>query len=201
MDSGLGANPQDFTQLWAGFCRGDRGAQERLLTAFYQELRAVARRLLAGDAARDHLQPTELVNETLLRLLRINRVELKDRNHFMALSARMMRQVLLDEVRRHRAQKRQAPPVLTTWVEPASEDGPDDGPVDIEALDHALTRLAEVSADRARIVELRFFAGMSVEDIATLMNTSERTVKRHWQAARAWLLRDLTRAGAVGPRL
>ena len=161
----------------------------------------MARRLLAGDSARDHLQPTELVNETLLRLLRINRVELKDRNHFMALSARMMRQVLLDEVRRHRAEKRQAPPVLTTWVEPASEDGPDDGPVDIEALDHALTRLAEVSADRARIVELRFFAGMSVEDIATLMNTSERTVKRHWQAARAWLLRDLTRAGAVGPRL
>ena len=200
MDSGLGANPQDFTQLWAGFCRGDRGAQERLLTAFYQQLLTVARRLLAADSARDHLQPTDLVNETLLRLLRINRVELKDRNHFMALSARMMRQVLLDEVRRHRAQKRQAPPVLTTWIEPASEDDHDE-PVDIEALDHALTRLGEVSADRARIVELRFFAGMSVEDIAALMNTSERTVKRHWQAARAWLLRDLTRAGAVGPRL
>lgn len=197
MDSGLSPPPQDFERLWADFCRGDRAAQDRLLTAFYQELRVIARRLLSGDSASAHLQPTELVNETVLRLLNVNRMALRDRNHFLALSARMMRQVLLDEVRRHRADKRQAPAVLTTWFEP----GVPDTAVDIEGLDRSLDRLAEISAERARIVELRFFAGMTVEDIAGVMEMSERSVKRHWQAARAWLLRDLTRPGALGHRV
>ncbi|MFZ1625694.1 MAG: ECF-type sigma factor [Gammaproteobacteria bacterium] len=196
MDSGLGASPQDFRLLWSGFCRGDHHCQEKLLTAFYQEMRGIARRILSGDSASVHLQPTELVNETILRLLKVNRLDLRDSNHFLALAARMMRQVLLDEVRRYRAQKRQSPAILTTWI----ESGPAESAIDIEALDRSLTRLAEVSAERARIVELRFFAGMTVEDIAGVMEVSERSVKRHWQAARAWLLRDLTRTETLGHR-
>ncbi len=188
------ATTQDFEGLWAAFCRGERSAQDELLAAFYQELRVIARRLLAGDSMADRLQPTELVNETMLRLLNISRMELRDRNHFLALAVRMMRQVLIDEVRRFRAQKRQAP-VLTTWAEP----GTPETTVDIEGLDRSLARLAEVSAERARIVELRFFAGMTVEDIAAVLEMSERSVKRHWQGARAWLFRDLTRHGGVGP--
>jgi RNA polymerase sigma factor (TIGR02999 family) len=197
MDSGFEPSAKEFELLWAGFCRGERAAQDRLLSAFYQELRVIARRLLTRDSAADYLQPTELVNETLLRLLNINRIALTDRNHFLALSARMMRQVLLDEVRRHRAQKRQTPQVMTSWLEAEVPDST----VDIEGLDQALTRLAEVSEERARIVELRFFAGMTVEDVAGTLGMSERSVKRHWQTARAWLLRDLTRQGALGPAL
>jgi len=187
VDETLAAPAQDFAALWADFRRGARGAQEQLLAACYQELRVIARRLLAGDAAARHLQPTELAHEAALRLLRFERIELKDRNHFLALSARVMRQVLVDEVRRQRAAKRQARGFLTTWFEP----GLDATVVDVEALDRSLTRLAAISPERARVVELRFFAGLSLPDIATVTGVSERTLKRHWQSARAWLLQDI----------
>jgi RNA polymerase sigma factor (TIGR02999 family) len=187
MDETLALPAADFASLWAGFRRGERDAQEQLLAACYHELRAIARALLASDSAARHIQPTELAHEAALRLLRFDRIELRDRNHFLALSARVMRQVLVDEVRRQRAQKRQARGMLTTWCEP----GLDATVVDIEALDRSLSRLAAISPARARVVELRFFAGLSLADIAAVMDLSERTLKRHWQAARAWLLRDM----------
>jgi RNA polymerase sigma factor (TIGR02999 family) len=180
--------------LWAGFCRGDRNAQDQLLASYYQELRSIARKLLSGDSAAARLQPTELANEAALRLLKLNRIELRDRSHFLSLAARVMRQVLLDEVRRFRASKRQAPASVTTWFEPDRTSGG----VDFEALDAALVRLAEVSADRARVVELRFFVGLTIEEIAGVLEVSDSTVKRQWQAARAWLLRDLARSGMYG---
>lgn len=184
----------DFATLWAGYCRGEHAAQEQLLAACYQELRAIARRLLAHDSAAQHLQPTELTHEAALRLLRFDRIELRDRNHFLALSARVMRQVLVDEVRRQRAQKRQARGLLTTWFEP----GLDATVLDIEALDRSLARLAGISPERARVVELRFFAGLGLPEIAAIMQVSERTLKRHWQAARAWLLRDMAGGDGAG---
>ena len=192
MDETLALTPPDFASLWAGYCRGERAAQEQLLSACYQELRGIARSLLARDSAAQHLQPTELAHEAALRLLRLDRIELRDRNHFLALSARVMRQVLVDEVRRQRAHKRQARGLVTTWFEP----GVDATVLDIEALDRSLSRLARVSPERARVVELRFFAGLGLPEIAVLMQVSERTLKRHWQAARAWLLNDM--AGCDG---
>ncbi|MFO1409541.1 MAG: ECF-type sigma factor [Steroidobacteraceae bacterium] len=180
--------------MWAGYRRGERQAQEQLLAACYQELRAIARSLLARDSAAQHLQPTELAHEAALRLLRFDRIELRDRNHFLALSARVMRQVLVDEVRRQRAQKRQARGLLTTWFEP----GLDATVLDIEALDHSLSRLAAISPERARVVELRFFAGLGLPEIAALLQVSERTLKRHWQAARAWLLNDMAGGDGAG---
>ncbi|MFO1401419.1 MAG: ECF-type sigma factor [Steroidobacteraceae bacterium] len=184
----------DFAALWAGYRRGERQAQEQLLAACYQELRAIARSLLARDSAAQHLQPTELAHEAALRLLRFDRIELRDRNHFLALSARVMRQVLVDEVRRQRAQKRQARGLLTTWFEP----GLDATVLDIEALDRSLSRLAAISPERARVVELRFFAGLGLPEIAALLQVSERTLKRHWQAARAWLLNDMAGGDGAG---
>lgn len=194
MDETLALPAPDFASLWAGFRRGEREAQEQLLAACYHELRSIARALLAADAAARHIQPTELAHEAALRLLRFDRIELRDRNHFLALSARVMRQVLVDEVRRQRAQKRQGRSLLTTWFEP----GLDATLIDIEALDRSLSRLAVVSPVRARVVELRFFAGLSLADIAQVMDLSERTLKRHWQAARAWLLRDMDGGGEHG---
>jgi RNA polymerase sigma factor (TIGR02999 family) len=155
----------------------------------YSELRAIAGRLLAGDAASVRLQPTELANEAAIRVLRLDRMEWNDRAHFLATAATVMRQALLDEVRRFRADKRQPPAVMTTLVDPglATID------LDLERLDRSLQRLGEVSPDRARLVELRFFVGLTIEQTADVLGSSSATVKRQWDAARGWLLRDLTR--------
>jgi RNA polymerase sigma factor (TIGR02999 family) len=168
---------------------GSVPARERLLELCYGELRSIARRLLAGDSSSYRLQPTELANEAALRVLRLDRMEWNDRAHFLATAATVMRQALLDEVRRFRADKRQVPAVMTTLVDP----GVLTMDLDLERLDHCLKRLAEVSPGRARLVELRFFVGLTLEQTAAELNISTATVKRQWDAARAWLLRDLTR--------
>ena len=155
----------------------------------YAELRTIAGRMLAGDSSSLRLQPTELANEAAIRVLRLDRMEWNDRAHFLATAATVMRQALLDEVRRFRAHKRQVPAVITTLVDP----GVATVELDIERLDHSLHRLAEVSPDRARLVELRFFVGLTIEQTAGVLGSSSATVKRQWDAARGWLLRDLTR--------
>jgi len=162
------------------------GGQEALLARHYEEFRRLARKVLNGDSALVRMQPTELAHEAAIRVMGLNRMQLRDRAHFLALSATVMRQTLVDEVRRARAGKRQAPGVLTMW--PQSEEAP---PVDVEALDEALKVLAAVSPERARVVELRFFAGLTVEEVAEQTGESESTVKRRWRAARAWLLERL----------
>ncbi len=161
--------------------------QEALLARHYDEFRGLARKVLNGDAVRLQIQPTDLANEAAIRLLKLEKMRVRDVPHFMALSARVMRQTLLDEIRRVRAKKRVAPGVLTLWPD---ADGLD--PVDVEDLDRALEELAAVSPERARIVELRFFAGLTIEEIAAHLGDSESTVKRRWRAARAWLLERLS---------
>jgi RNA polymerase sigma factor (TIGR02999 family) len=158
-------------------------SRDAWLAEHYEEFRRLARAVLAGDGPALQLQPTDLAHEAALRLLKLDRIALKDRTHFLALSARVMRQVLLDEVRRARAKKRRAP-VTTLWPDAAAA-------IDIEALDHALDELALVSPERARLVELRFFAGLTVEEIAEHQGESTSTVKRRWRASRAWLLERL----------
>lgn len=146
--------------------------------------------MLAGDSISYRLQPTELANEAALRVLRLDRMEWNDRAHFLATAATVMRQALLDEVRRFRADKRQAPAVMTTLVDP----GVITMDLDLERLDQSLRRLSEISPDRGRLVELRFFVGLTIEQTASILGSSAATVKRQWDASRAWLLRDLTRA-------
>lgn len=180
----------DSARLWNDVLEGSAAAREQLLTLCYAELRSLARRMLAGDSSAYRLQPTELVNEAVLRVLKLDRMEWNDRAHFLATAATIMRQTLIDEVRRFRADKRQRPPVLTTWLDP----GMATWELDLERLDQSLTRLAQVSAERARLVELRFFVGLTIEATAQVLGISPATVKRQWDAARAWLLRDLQKA-------
>lgn len=180
----------DLKTLWEGFGRGDAAARDRLLALHYDEMRRVARKVLRDEGAKLHIQPTELANEAAIRLLHLDRIAWKERTHFLAVSARVMRQILIDEVRRFRAQKRQAPPVVTRWVDHAADERAR-APLDLEAFDDSLTRLAAVDPDKARLVEMRFFVGLTIEEIAQMDGVSESTVKRQWRTARAWLLKDL----------
>ena len=157
-----------------------------MLSELYGELRQAAARMLRRDAPALTLQPTELVNEAALRIVRLERMTWADRQHFFATSARIMRQAMMDAIRSRRRAKRQAPTILI-----GGHDEPD---LDAERLDAALTRLESVEPELARIVELRFFVGLGIEEIAALFGTSDRTIKRRWKAARLWLLAELSAA-------
>jgi RNA polymerase sigma factor (TIGR02999 family) len=161
----------------------------RMFERYYDDYRNVARAVLARDSARERFQPTELANEAAIRLFKLEKMDVSRRTHFLSLSARVMRQVLIDEVRRHRAQKRQAPP-LTQW--PGAEEQNDSG-FDLENFDAALSQLQEADPERAWVVEQRFYAGLTLEEIAETSGKSLSTIKRQWRVARAWLLEELTR--------
>jgi len=162
-------------------------AQKQLVAENYDEFRRVARGVLNGDAQKLQIQPTELAHAAAIKLFALNRIDVSSRTHFLSLSARIMRQILMDELRRFRAAKRQTPQVTTQWP------GEKSVPLDLEALDAALTRLEAVNPEAARLVEQRFFAGLTVEEIAALDGSSESTVKRQWRAARAWLIDEMQR--------
>lgn len=156
---------------------------EDLISYCYGDMRVIARRLLAGNSLSHIIQPTELANETAIRLLKANLDGVADQGHMLALAARMMRQALIDEARRDKSAKRRPPTLMTAW-----SDRADDGPINLDDLDRALKALSAISPERAEIVELRFMLGMTVEETAAACRLSERTVKRRWQAARAWLM-------------
>lgn len=160
---------------------------DRLLALYYQDIRAIARRLMRRDAAANLLQPTELAHEAAMRLMKLERMNFQSVPHFLATAARVMRQALLDEVRRALAKKRQNQPLLTVWPDAQ----PTDTGLDLEALDRALQKLETISPERARVVELRFFGGLTLEEVAEVQGVSARTIKRQWQVARIWLLAEL----------
>jgi RNA polymerase sigma factor (TIGR02999 family) len=178
----------DATVLWSETRDGSLPSRDRLLAMCYAELRKLANRMLAGDSASLHMQPTELANEAAIRVLKLDVMKWQDRAHFLATAATVMRQALLDEVRRFRAEKRQMPAVFTTLF----EEGIATIELDLEKLDLSLQRLTAVSAERARLVELRFFVGLTIEETAGILGISPATVKRQWDVARAWLLRDIS---------
>jgi len=158
-------------------------SSDGLLAACYADMRRVARGIMANDGMRNAMAPTDLAHEAAIRLIRSDLSHVSDPAHMLALAARSMRQVLIDEVRKARAAKRHRPTMLTLW--PRDDGG--EQLIDIEALDAALVALAEVAEDHARIVELRFSLGLSVPEVTAITGIPERTVKRRWQAARAWL--------------
>jgi RNA polymerase sigma factor (TIGR02999 family) len=176
----------DVAALWDDFGRGDAKAQARLLSAYYDEFRAIAPRVLRDEGGRLALQPTDLAHEAALRILKLDQINWRDRTHFLALSARVMRQTLLDEVRRFKASKRQPAEVVTQWPLGGGRQA-----LPIDLLDDALERLFKIDADRARVVELRFYAGLTLEEIAHALQVSESTIVRRWRGARAWLLQAL----------
>ena len=179
----------DMSRLWRGFCAGDGRSRDRILSLHYDEFRRIAARVLSSDGAKLQIQPTDLAHEAMIRILRLDQIAWRDRAHLLSMSARVMRQVLIDEVRRFRASKRQAPPVETLWAEP---DVHGKRTCDLEAFDEALTRLGEIDPAKAKIVEQRFYAGLTMEEVAAVSGVSESTVKRQWRVARAWLLNELS---------
>ena len=179
----------DITRLLGTANEGDPEAMRAVLGLLHGRLREIARRQLAGEADGHTLETDGLVNEAYLRLLGIERVQWRDRQHLLATAARMMRRVLIDYADRRRAEKRgggDVPVPLDETV--AAVDRHAD---DLRALDDALARLEQASPRQSRVVECRFFAGLSVEETADVLDLSPATVKRDWVAARAWLNREL----------
>jgi RNA polymerase sigma factor (TIGR02999 family) len=184
-------DPGDITGLLASIGEGDRDALNRLFPIVYAELRALAHRRLARIRPGDTLQTTALVHEAYLKLLGAARPEWHDRRHFFAVASRAMRQITVDYARTQAAQKRGGhAPVLSLDEQQLPIA---DRAHELVLLDGALTELEALSARPARVVELRFFGGLSVEETASALDISERTVKREWQKARAFLFDALQR--------
>lgn len=180
----------DVTALLFSATDGDRSALDQVVPLLYDELRRIAHRELAGEAAGHTLGTTALVNEAYLKLSRLDRIRWRSREHFLGVTARIIRQVLVDYAVRRKAQKRGGGKVPVTLDEALT---PSRQPERWLALDQALAELETVSERQARVVECRFFAGMSVEETARALEVSPATVKRDWTLARAWLNRELSR--------
>ena len=186
----------EITQLLQAWGGGDDQALEKLTPLVYQELYQTAQRYMARERQDHTLQATALIDEVYLRLVDCNRVSWRDRSHFFAVCARLMRRILTDFARSRRYQKRGGDAQrfsfdeqLYVCREPSR---------DLVALDDALTALASVDERKSQVVELRFYGGLSVGEAAEVLKVSEETVKRDWRLAKLWLLRELSTEGADG---
>ena len=182
-------SPRDVTALLGDWSRGDRTALDQLLPLVYAELRRVAARQLRNERADHTLQPTALVHEVYMRLVDQRQVDWQNRAHFFGVSAQVMRRILVDHARRHGATKR-GEGVRCLSLDEASDVAASNGMPVLE-LDHALERLETIDAELARIVELRAFGGLTIEEAAHVLGVSPSTTKRDWRTAKAWLNREL----------
>ena len=184
-------DPQkDVTQLLHDWGRGDTAALEKLIPLVFEDLREIAGRLFRREGEAHTLQPTALVHEAYLRLVDQRQVHWQNRDQFFAVAALLMRRILGDHAKGRLAAKRGKGvpnlPLEEAFLIPEIQE------VDVVALDEALSRLAEIDPRQSRVVELRFFVGLSHEEIAELLEISVTTVKREWKTARLWLFRELT---------
>lgn len=178
-------------ELLAAIRRGDRRAFDQLFPLVYDVLRRIARRKLAGERAGHTLCTTDLVHEAYLKLIRLDRIEWQDRAHFLAIAAQAMRNILVDYALRRNAEKRGGGRAHGTLDEAVTVVEAPAG--DLLALHEAMQRLEAIDARQGRVVECRFFAGMSIEETAEALGISPASVKRDWTLARAWLNRELDR--------
>ena len=186
------------TELLLSWGQGDTAALDRLVPLLYDDLRRVARGHLRRERPGHSLQATALVHEVFLRLVDVDRMTVKSRTHFFALSARLMRQILVDHARRQQAGKRGGGATVIGLSEAAGAPAPTStSMVDVLALDEALDALSSFDAQQCRVVELRFFAGLTVEETAGVLEISAETVMRDWKVAKAWLFRQLNPAAPV----
>ena len=179
------------TELLSAWSRGDQAARDRLVSLLYDELRRIAHAHMRGEREGHIFQTTALVHEAYLRLVGIHALQWRDRAHFIAIAATTMRRILVDEARSRRRDKRGGGITLTSIDDSIEAPVPD---VDVLALDTALERLAALDARQARVVELRFFTGLSVEETAAVLDMSPASVKRDWATAKLWLYHELARA-------
>jgi RNA polymerase sigma factor (TIGR02999 family) len=184
------APPRDVTALLGDWSRGNQTALNQLLPLVYAELRHVAARQLRNERSDHTLQPTALVHEVYIRLVDQRQVDWRNRAHFFGVSAQVMRRILVDHARRHGASKRGAG-VRCVSIDEAKDVAAASNEMPILALDRALDRLETVDAELAKIVELRAFGGLTIEEAAHVLSVSPSTVKRDWRTAKAWLNREL----------
>lgn len=190
IDSIAVSRRHDVTELLRSWRQGDAEALDRLVPLVHAELRRVARSHIRREGPGHTLQATALVHEVYLRLVGLDRLTLNDRTHFFAVAAKLMRQILVDHARRKRADKRGGGATMMTLndVAPASQASM----VDVIALDQALDALCARDARQCRVVELRFFAGLSIDETAQAIGVSPATIEREWVMAKAWLHRRLS---------
>jgi RNA polymerase sigma-70 factor, ECF subfamily len=182
---------QDISTLLRAWSGGEQSALEKLTPIVYDELHRLARRHMKGERPGHSLQTTALVNEAYTRLVDYKRMQWQDRAHFFAVSAQVMRRILVDHARRHNLKRGGA--VQHVSIDEAALVGGDED-TDLVALDDAMNALARLDPRKVQVVEMRFFGGLSVEETAEVLKISTVTVKRDWRAARTWLYRELTRA-------
>ena len=183
-------SPGDVTALLGDWSRGNRTALDQLLPLVYAELRRVAARQLRNERADHTLQPTALIHEVYIRLVDQRQVDWQNRAHFFGVAATVMRRILVDHARRHGASKR-GDGVRCVSIDEAKDVAAASNDIPIVALDYALDRLEKVDSALAKIVELRAFGGLTIEEAAHVLNVSPSTVKREWRTAKAWLNREL----------
>ena len=181
----------EVSQLLAEWTSHDPAARDRVVALVYEELSRLARHYLSRERPEHTLQPTALVNEVYLRLAGLERMQWRDRAHFFAMTATLMRRVLVDHAR-ERGRDKRGGGVSVTSLDGQDTPGPGGSTIDIVALDEALAELADVDERQSRIVELRFFGGLTVEETADALEISPATVKREWASARAWLYHQMT---------
>lgn len=186
----MSSAPDNVTQILKEISKGDRSRVSRLMTVLYDDLRSMASRFLTRESSGHTFQPTDLVNESFLKLVDQSRINWQGRTHFMAISAQAMRRILVDHARTKHRKKRGGKNRLRVELR-------DDHAVSIErpeeilAIDEALNKLAALDPVHAQILELRFFGGMGMKEIAESLGVSSRTVERHWAMIRAWVLKEL----------
>jgi RNA polymerase sigma factor (TIGR02999 family) len=180
----------DVTGLLLSWRQGDAAALDRLVPLVYEELRRVARRHLRREQPGHALQATALVHEVYLRLVDVDQLTLKNRTHFFAVAAKLMRQVLVDHARRQHADKRGGRVTVVSVDDMSPVAQPPS--VDVLALDQALGALSSIDDRQCRVVELRFFAGLNIDEAAEALGVSPATVEREWALAKAWLYRRLS---------
>jgi len=190
--SGTAGN--DISKLLRAWSEGDRGALERLTPIVYDELRRLARRYMKGERPGHSLQTTALVNEAYTRLVDYKRMQWQNRAHFFAVSAQLMRRILVEHARRRNLKRGGG--VRHVSLEEAAVVG--GGDTDLVALDEAMNALARIDPRKVQVVEMRFFGGLSVEETAEVLKISPITVKRDWRVARTWLHRELSGSSTDG---
>ena len=183
------AEPQDLTQLLMNWRNGDKSALDEMTPVLYDELRRMARRLLSAERPDHTLQPTALVHEAYLRLINQRAVDWKNRAHFLGVAATMMRRILINHAKAAQAAKREGyaaaislEDALGVFTNPQ---------VDLLDLDHTLEKLTQLDPQQGKVVELRYFGGLSIEETAEVLGISAATVKREWGTARLWLLHQM----------
>jgi len=184
-------NSHEVTQLLIQWSNGDKAALDKLMPLIYDELRRLARHYMNRERAGHTLQTTALVNEAYLRLINRKQVHWQNRAHFFAIAAQLMRSILVDHARSHAYAKRGGGARKIALDEALAVS--QQRAADVVALDDALKRLAEIDQQQSRIVELKFFGGLTIEETAEVLGLSPATIKREWSTAKAWLYHELSR--------